>query len=91
MSQHSPGLAAGQHHVESQATHRQRRSYSLASRCSIDDTDVPVTMFRWEQRSAQVNTWLHRSCLDNGISRPDESHSGARDSIIAGPYHNLIP
>jgi len=23
--------------------------------------------------------------------RPVESHSGARETIIAGPYHNLIP
>jgi len=25
------------------------------------------------------------------MARPVESHCGARETIIAGPYHNLIP
>jgi len=30
------------------------------------------------------------SCITNEI-RPIESHGGARETIVAGPYHNLIP
>ena len=33
-----------------------------------------------------------RDFYTSGISiRPFESHSGARETIVVGPYHNLIP
>ena len=62
----------------------------------------PVTTSSSLQTSSDDSIWLQRKHVNTAVAwlkdlkpavvtRPVESHSGARKTIIAGFYHNLIP